>query len=129
MPAVFNSPILAIGYDQLADWLYVTWHDEQNEHSVIEGCREVLQVLAQYPCEKLLMDSSRVSNMWTHAAEWGEKEWFPALQRAGVRYLAFVYSPAFYSRMSFDLAIRHVQQPIISTFDDLDRATAWLRHV
>lgn len=129
MPAVADSPFLTIGYDQLADWLYVTWKDEQDEQSVIEGCRQVLQVLQQYPCEKLLMDSSQVSNMWTHAAEWGEKEWFPALQRAGVRYLAFVYSPAFYSRMSFDLAARNVQQPIISTFDALDKASIWLRHV
>ncbi|UOQ71561.1 hypothetical protein [Hymenobacter cellulosilyticus] len=129
MHPLFDSPVLRIDYHQVHDWLYVTWKNEQNEQSVMEGCRQILSFQEQQHCGKLLMDSSQVSSMWEHAAEWGAQVWFPALQQTGLRYVAWVYSASFYSRMSFDLAIKDVKQPIVLTFDDTASAEHWLAHV
>jgi hypothetical protein len=129
MQLLFDSPRLVISYNQLQDWLHVTWKSEQNEQSIMDGCTQILHFQQQQRCSKLLMDSSQVSNMWEHAAEWGGQVWFPVLQQTGLRYVAWVHSASFYSRMSFDLAIKNVKQPIVLTFDDLVTAFAWLSKV
>ncbi|UOQ50721.1 hypothetical protein [Hymenobacter cellulosivorans] len=107
----------------------MTWKSEQNEASIMEGCNQILSFQQQQRCSKLLMDSSLVSSMWEHAAEWGGQVWFPAMHQTGLQYVAWVYSAGFYSRMSFDLAIKNVKQPIVLTFDDTTKATEWLIQV
>jgi hypothetical protein len=95
----------------------------------MEACEHILRFQQQQRCGKLLMDSSHVSSMWDHASEWGSRVWFPALQQTGLRYVAWVYSASYYSRMSFDLVIKNVSQPIVLTFDDITTATEWLAQV
>jgi hypothetical protein len=129
MHPLFDSQSVRIAYNQSQDWLHVTWKSEQNEQSVMEACDHILRFQQQQRCSKMLMDSSQVSIMWEHAAEWGARVWFPALEQTGLHYVAWVHSASFYSRMSFDLAIKHVSRPIVLTFDDEAKATEWLAHV
>jgi hypothetical protein len=129
MHPLFDSEHLFLAYDQLQDWLHATWKSEQDERSIVEGCSHILRFQQQQRCAKLLMDGSGVRRMWEHAAEWGGRVWFPALRQTGLRYVAWVHAPGFYGRMSFDLAIQDVQQPIVCTFDDAAPAAAWLARV
>ena len=78
-------------------------------------------------CHKVLNDNSRVTSMWSEAAEWGGRVWFPAMTAVGLQYLAWVYSPNLYSRLSTDLTLQFtVGNPVVATFDGIDTAKAWL---
>ena len=127
LQTLFDNPSITIAYDHLNDWLYVDWHGDQNLLSVQHGAGEIMRSLVQQRCGKVLNDNTHVTSMWSEAAEWAGREWFPAMTAAGLRYFAWVYSPNLYSRLSTDLTLQYTTgNTVISTFDDLDTAQAWL---
>ena len=130
LQTLLEESYLTIAYDHLQEWLYADWRGNQDLTSVQSGCREMLRFLIQYQCHKVLNDNTRVTSMWSDAAEWGGREWFPAMKEAGLQYFAWVYSPNIYSRLSTDLVLEYTGAgPITATFDDLETATAWLKQM
>ena len=68
--------------------------------------------------------------LWGNAAEWGGREWFPAITAAGLQYFAWVYSLDLYSRLSTELTLQFtVGNPVVATFDDIATAKAWLKQM
>lgn len=127
---LLEAPHITITYDHLQEWLCASWHGEQNLATVQQGGQELLRLLTQQRCHKVLNDNTDVTGMWSEAAEWAGKEWFPAMNAAGLSYFAWVYSPNIYSRLSTDLTLQFTQSNVVvSTFDDLATAQAWLRQV
>ena len=121
---------ISIHYDHLNEWLYADWHGDQNLTTVQHGASEMLRFLTEQRCHKVLNDNTRVTSMWSEAAEWGGKEWFPAMTAAGLHYFAWVYSPNLYSRLSTDLTLQFTTaNPVVATFDDLETAKAWLKQM
>ncbi|GAB3666710.1 hypothetical protein GCM10027594_33430 [Hymenobacter agri] len=124
---LLDEPPLAIFYDHVHEWLYADWRGEQNLGSVQEGGSSLLRLLAQQRCHKLLNDNRNVTGMWSEAAAWAGREWFSAMEAAGLRYFAWVYSPNVYSRLSTDLTLQLMESNVVAaTFDDVDTASAWL---
>ncbi|MBD2724600.1 MULTISPECIES: hypothetical protein [Hymenobacter] len=121
---------ITISYDHLNEWLLADWQGDQDLVSVQRGALDMLRLLRQQRCHKVLNDNTRVTSMWSEAAEWGGKVWFPAMTEAGLQYFAWVYSPNLYSRLSTDLTLQFAEgNPVVSTFDDLDTAKAWLQQM
>ena len=124
---LLEEPNITIAYDHLNEWLYADWHGDQDLASVQHGALEMLRLMQQQRCHKVLNDNTRVTSMWSEAAEWGGTEWFPAMTAAGLQYFAWVYSPNLYSRLSTDLTLQVTTgSPVVATFDDMDTARAWL---
>ena len=124
---LLHEPHVAISYDHQHEWLYADWLGDQNLSSMQRGSHDMLRLLAQQRCHKALNDHRNVTSMWSEAAEWAGREWFPAMAEAGLRYFAWVYSPNVYSRLSTDLTLQLTQgNAVIATFDDVDTARAWL---
>ncbi len=124
---LLTEPFLTLAYDHEHDWLYADWCGDQNLTTVQHGCGEMLRHLKDQSCHKVLNDNTRVTSMWSDAAEWGGREWFPAMFAAGLQYFAWVYSPDVYSRLSTDLTLQYTSPgPVIATFNDLGIARAWL---
>ncbi len=127
LQTLLEEPHIAIAYDDQNGWLVADWRGAQDLASVQRGGREMLRLLAQRHCHKVLNDNTRVTSMWSDAAEWGGREWFPAMTAAGLRYFAWVYSPNVYSRLSTDLMLQFAAgNPVVATFDDVATAQAWL---
>ncbi len=124
---LLDEPHIIIAYDHLNEWLYADWRGDQNLTTVQHGALEMLRLMQQQRCHKVLNDNTNVTSMWSEAAEWGGKVWFPAITAAGLQYFAWVYSPNLYSRLSTDLTLQFtVGNPVVATFDDIDTAKAWL---
>ena len=124
---LLEEPNITIAYDHLNEWLYADWHGDQDLASVQHGASEMLRLMQQQRCHRVLNDNTRVTSMWSEAAEWGGTEWFPAMTAAGLQYFAWVYSPNIYSRLSTDLTLQFTTgSPVVATFDDIDTARAWL---
>ena len=127
LQTLFEAPHITISYDHLNEWLLADWHGNQDLASVQQGCQEMLRFLPLQHCHKVLNDNSCVTSMWSEAAEWAGKDWFPTMTTVGLQYFAWVYSPNLYSRLSTDLTLQFtVGNPIVATFDDIDTAKAWL---
>ncbi|WP_400192914.1 hypothetical protein [Hymenobacter sp. B81] len=120
---------LTISYDYLNDWLYVDWAPEQDLQSVQQGCLKMLELLQTECCRKVLNDNRRVQTIWSEAAEWGGRVWFPAMAEGGLEYFAWVYSPNIYSRLSTDRTLAHTTKPVVVPFDSLETAASWLRQM
>lgn len=124
---LLDEPHIIIAYDHLNEWLYADWRGDQNLTTVQHGALEMLRLMQQQRCQKVLNDNTNVTSMWSEAAEWGGKEWFPAMTAAGLHYFAWVYSPNLYSRLSTDLTLQFTAgNSVVATFDELETAKAWL---
>ena len=118
---------ITIAYDHLNDWILADWHGDQDLASVQRGALNIMRFMQLQRCHKVLNDNTRVTSMWSEAAEWGCKEWFPAMTAAGLQYFAWVYSPNLYSRLSTDLTLQYTAgSAVVATFDDIETAKAWL---
>ncbi|TGE27297.1 hypothetical protein [Hymenobacter metallicola] len=127
---LYETPQISIRYDDYAEWLHVEWIGDQDYESVVSGATKMLEYLEQQGCRKVLNDNTLVTSMWADAAEWGGKEWFPAMRAAGCEYFAWVYSSNVYSRLSTDLTIQYTAAGIvILTFDDINIARLWLQQM
>jgi hypothetical protein len=130
LQTLLEEPHIIISYDHLNDWLVADWHGDQNLATVQGGAMEMLRLMTQQRCHKVLNDNTQVTSMWSEAAEWGGKEWFPAMAAAGLQYFAWVYSPNTYSRLSTDLTLQFTAgNPVVATFDDVTTAMAWLKQM
>ena len=130
LQTLLKEPHITIVYDHEHEWLYANWLGNQNLTTVQTGALAMLRLIKEYRCRKVLNDNTYVTSMWSEAAEWGGKDWFPAMMAAGLEYFAWVYSPNTYSRLSTDLTLQFTAGvPVVATFDDLATATAWLEQV
>lgn len=131
LQTLLEASHITIFYDHLDDWLLADWHGEQNLESVQHGALQMLRLLGQQRTRKVLNDNTLVTSMWSDAAEWGGRIWFPQMVEAGLEFFAWVYSPNTYSRLSTDLTLQHTPaaRPVVATFDELATAKAWLRQM
>ena len=77
---------------------------------------------------KVRNDNICVTSMRSEAAEWGGKVWFSVTMEADLQYLAWVYLPNLYSRLSTDLTLQCTTgNPVVATFDEIEGPKAWLK--
>ena len=127
---LYEVPTLTISYDYSHEWLYLDWHGTLDDESVMAGALQLLELLKQENCSKVLNDNTRITGLWADAAKWGSDIFFPMLHEAGCRYFSWVYSQERYSQLSAQLAVQHTTAGItIMTFQNLDTASEWLQQM
>jgi len=108
-------------------YLSVDWKGYQNLQTVQHGCMIMLDLLSKNKISKVLNDNTHVKGNWSEAADWGNDFWFPAMQAAGLRYFAWIYSPSTFAQLaahkSIDLMIDRITAQF---FTDVPEATNWL---
>ena len=130
LQTLLETAHVTISYDHLNEWLQADWHGNQDLASVQHGCGEMLRLMVAHRSHKVLNDNTRVTSMWSEAAEWCGNKWFPDMTAAGLEYFAWIYSSNVYSRLSTDLTLQFtVGNPVVATFDDIETAKAWLKQM
>ena len=125
-----QSPTLCIYYDTISDWIYMDWIGLQSVESVKEGCEKLLTFLVSERCHKVLNDNTRVTNIWSDVSIWVAVDFFPRAKKAGLQYLAWIYSPDQFSRLSTDEVLSHQTANIITIpFNSYEEARNWLAAV
>jgi hypothetical protein len=128
MRLLAQTPCLRVQYDDQQQWLYAQWYGELHETVVKEGCALLLEHQRAQQTSKLLNDNSLIKRPWAEGISWGAREWLPAMAKAGLHYLAWVYSPHLLSRMVFDQSQLDVVFPMAAAFDDVAQAVEWLQN-
>ncbi|GAB2792634.1 hypothetical protein HNQ93_003629 [Hymenobacter luteus] len=123
---ILETPGLVISYDYTNQWLYADWRGEHDQDSTRAGCGLMLEALSQWPSSKILNDNSNVTSIAVQLTTWGIG-WLQAMYVAGLRYLAWIYSPATHNPQVVQDIIRTTNKPIVASFHDLPSARIWLR--
>ena len=112
------------------DWLEVDWTGFQTVEAVKAGGMRMLAMLKASGFQKVMNDNTNVMGTWSEASDWAGQEWFPMMERAGLKYFAWVYSPSAFSRLSAEKAVDvKVGDTVIQFFTDTEAARNWLKQM
>ena len=127
-PLLLETPHLTITDNAPAGWLYADWRGPQNMATVQGGCGELLRLLQGRGYGKVLNDNTRVTTMWSEAAEWAGRDWFPAMEAGGLRHFAWIYPADVFASLSIDLTLQFASGGVvIATFGNRAQAEEWLQ--
>jgi len=126
----YKGNFIDMQYVPQKQWMYVNWIGYQNFESVKKGCLIMLDLLKKNNCTKVLNDNTHVMGNWSEAADWGGEYWFPAMQEAGLKHFAWIYSHSTFSRMSAHKSIDITMGKVTAQFfTDIDEARNWLEKI
>ena len=107
--------------------VYVRWHGHLTGAEVIRGVMEGSKWSAPLIHSLILNDKSDTGGDWSDALPWLQYDWLPHALDAGVRAMAYVFSPdrenRFVSQEFVEAMSPHIA---IELFDDRDLAVEWL---
>jgi PAS domain S-box-containing protein len=125
--SVFQNAIIEIEYDEQRHCLMVNWIGFQNRNSVKDGCNRILSMLEKYQCYSIFNNNSNVLGGWMEACDWIVNKWLPVAQQAGLLYLAWVYSPSTFSKLSTIYTLSKYNGDITAkAFGDVESGLRWL---
>jgi PAS domain S-box-containing protein len=123
----YKGNFVDIIYNADNECIEIDWIGYQNLESVKKGCFIVLDMFKKHNCRKILNDNTHVLGSWSEAVDWGSEVWFPAMQKAGLKYFAWIYSPSTFSRLSAHKSIDVLIGEITAQFFmDKNEAIEWI---
>ena len=108
--------------------LYVRWHGHLTGAEIVRGVQQGCQWRDQFTYSFILNDKSDSGGDWSDALPWLQYEWLPQALHAGVKAMAYVFSPDRenqFATQSFVAALR--PHMAVELFDNVDVALAWLQ--
>ncbi len=118
---------ITINYNPDKKWMAVDWTGFQDFQSVQRGCMLMRDYLKNNHCDRIVNDNTHVIGNWADAVEWVGNEWFPMMERAGLKYFAHIFSPSTFSALSAQKSI-DIMAGIITTqyFTEVRLAEEWI---
>ncbi|WP_240675983.1 hypothetical protein [Botryobacter ruber] len=108
-------------------FLEAKWTGHISAADVIKAAQVSIPILQAMHYQGLLNDKSEVSGEWYEANDWLQYEWMPKAVKAGLKYLAYVYSSNMLSLYSFrDFRSRIPPELQLRTFHTRTAAKVWL---
>jgi len=126
---LYGDDFIEIEYDSVSNWLYVNWQNKQNYDSIVNGGEKMLQFLKEKQCSKVLNDNRLVVDEWGDATEYTEKDWFPRMVGAGLKYFAWIYSPDIFSQFTANNIAAMQESNIVRVFKNINDGKNWLKSV
>jgi PAS domain S-box-containing protein len=123
----YRDNYITINFNEAKMRMEVNWTGFQDFTSVKKGCLIMLDYLRNNKCYRIVNDNTNVLGDWADAVEWVGNEWFPMMEKAGLRYFAHIFSPSTFSAISAQKSI-DIMAGIITTqyFTDVKLAEEWI---
>ncbi|TCD11016.1 PAS domain S-box protein [Pedobacter frigidisoli] len=123
----YQNEHITIKQDNDNKCLEVDWTGFQTIDTVKEGGSKMIQMLKASGFKNVMNDNTNVIGSWSEASDWAGQEWFPMMEKAGLKYFAWVYSPSAFSRLSAEKAVDvKVGNTIVHFFTEAETARQWL---
>lgn len=126
---LFTDTSLEITYSEEKQFICMDWKGRQNIKTVKNGCNKLIKFLGEVKCNKILNDNTHVVGSWSDASEWVATQCLPNLEKAGLKYIAWVNSPSVHSRLSTERALSLNKSLVVVTFPDAEAAKKWLMSI
>jgi len=125
MELLLNTRKIAVEFYPEENYFYFNWKGFHNKASIIETGKEVLEIFKTRKCPNILNDNSKVKGPWNEAAEWTTTEWFPAMEKSGMKNFAWIFSQDIFAELSAKQAMPASES--VKSFNNLDSAKEWLK--
>lgn len=123
----YKDSTITLAYNQGHHRIDADWTGFQNLESIQKGCLRILDMLEKNNVHKVLNNNIHVLGNWSEAADWSNTEWFPAMEKAGLRYFAWIYSPSVFSQLSAKKSVDTLAGKVaFQFFNDADSAIEWI---
>jgi PAS domain S-box-containing protein len=123
----YRDDSVALVYNPEAKRIEADWLGFQDLTSVKHGCMLMLDMLRENKAEKVLNDNRNVLGTWSEASDWAGSEWLPMMEKAGLKYFAWIFSASAFSQLSAKKSIDVMQGNIVTRFfTDVKLAEEWL---
>lgn len=108
--------------------LYVRWHGQLTGAEVVRAVQQGGQWRNQLKYSLILNDKSDTGGDWSDALPWLQYEWLPQALAAGVKALAYLFSPDRENQFaSHDFMAAMRPHLAIEQFESLEEALVWLQ--
>lgn len=125
-----DNPICSITYDQPTAAIFVEWHSYATSTQLRFIHERVIQMMAERGACKILGDDSRLATIHAEDQRWIVEDWVPRAKAAGLRIIAATKPKSYFGQRSVERVQSVLPQDIVvSSFDDLEAARAWLSSV
>ena len=124
MEVLLNTKKITVEYNAKENYFYCNWKGYQNKQSIMEIGEQILTLFAAKKCSKILNDNTMVSGPWHEAAEWTVTNWFPRMEKAGLRSFAWIFSKDIFAELSAQKAMP--ASDFVKSFNDIAEAKSWL---
>jgi PAS domain S-box-containing protein len=123
----YKDSTITIAYNHAYNRLDVDWTGYQDIESVKDGCLMMLEYLVKNKTDRVVNDNTHVLGNWSEAVEWVGNIWFPMMEKAGLKYLAHIFSPNTFSQLSAKKSV-DIMAGIVTTqyFTDITLAQQWV---
>ena len=123
----YQDAKITINYLTEQGVLDVNWTGFHDLASVKHGCMLMLDYMVKNKCDRIINDNTYVLGNWSEAVDWVGNDWFPMMEKAGLKYFAHIFSPSTFSQLSAKKSI-DIMSGIITTqyFTDKSLAAEWV---
>lgn len=117
----------ALLYEAEYELIYLDWSGFLTLDMVKTGSEDLLAMIQETHCEKVLVDNRKVSGPWQAANSWYQADWNPRAVEAGLRSMAVIMSENLFTQLSlqgFTIITRGVYT--VNIFNSEITARQWL---
>jgi len=123
----YHDNAITLSYNHVHSRIDADWTGFQNLESIQQGCHHMLNMMVKNNVYKVLNNNIHVLGNWSEAIDWVAQEWFPAMQKAGLRYFAWVNSPSVFNQLSARKSVNALPHKMtINFFTEVISAEAWI---
>lgn len=123
----YQDNAITLVYNAEKHRIEADWTGFQNRESVQRSCMLMLDMVIKFKCAKIVNDNRQVLGTWSDASEWVGEHFFPMLEKAGVKYLAWVFSASVFSQLSAKKSVDVAMNNIITQFfTEISSAEEWI---
>ena len=124
---LYQDEHIQLRYNRANNCIEANWTGFQNRETVQHGCKSMLDMVIKHQCTKILNDNREVLGTWSEASEWVGETFFPMLEKAGLKYLAWIFSASIFSQLSAKKSVDVSMNNIITQFfTDISDAEEWI---
>ena len=122
-----QTTCLSAYYDLRNDWLYLDWEGELTLPVVQQACLELAACYLQRPYSRILNSNEQVTGVSWSVAAWLATEFLPHMTLAGIKHVAWIYSPSLRGHNMVHTVLSWLPGSLITTFDNVADAVTWLQ--
>ena len=116
-----------LSFSPSEDLLRVQWTGPVSDAvSVKQACNEVVRMVSQTQCGKLLSDSRYQEGAWPPIQDWLNSIWLSTLRYMGVRHFAYLHTPHQIEPCAYPASLPMEDDIAIRHFSDQYEAEQWL---
>ena len=116
-----------ITYEEANKQIFLNWTGFLSKDLVMAGSEELLEVIKETKCEKVLVNNQDVTGPWQSANEWYETDWNPRAAKEGLKTMAVIMSDNIFTQISLQ-GFEKVTQGVytVGIFNNDADARKWL---